>query len=284
MSIDPTVVRRRCADLGGIVRTHELTAAGIDQYSIKKAVRVGALVRVRDGLYVDPDLPADISSAVAHGGALGCVNRARAAGLWVLDRDDGDVHVAMPRNGRRQSHGSCTCLQHWSGATAHRGMTSLVDALAQMLGCVGVESFFVSLESAMRKRLIDRAQLTMLRAQVPADRRWLIDFARWNADSGLESLLRLRLRKHGISLVSQVSIPGVGRVDFLVGDRLILEVDGKPGHADAASRHKDLVRDAVAATFGLSTLRFDYSLVVHDWPLVEAAVLAKVANLHAPVR
>lgn len=63
MSIDPTVVRRRCADLGGIVRTHELTAAGIDQYSIKKAVRVGALVRVRDGLYVDPDLPADITAA-----------------------------------------------------------------------------------------------------------------------------------------------------------------------------------------------------------------------------
>jgi hypothetical protein len=39
------------------------------------------------------------------------------------------------------------------------------------------------------------------------------------------------------------------------------------------------VRDAVASTYGLDTLRFDYALVVHDWPLVEAAILAKVERM-----
>lgn len=104
---------------------------------------------------------------------------------------------------------------------------------------------------------------------------------------------RLRLRALGIELQSQVEVPGVGRVDFVLGDRLILEVDGRANHVDgfgapvgahaegmraaaASLRHKDLVRDAVAAAHGFDTLRFDYALVVHDWPAVEAAILAKV--------
>ena len=56
-------------------------------------------------------------------------------------------------------------------------------------------------------------------------------------------------------------------------------------HEGASDRHKDLVRDAVAAAHGFDTLRFDYALVVHDWPLVEAAILAKVdRGLHLGVR
>ena len=107
---------------------------------------------------------------------------------------------------------------------------------------------------------------------------------RWDADSGLESLLRLRLRRIGIALASQVEIPGVGRVDFVLGDRLILEVDGGTATRAPSQRHKDLVRDAVAAAHGFDTLRFDYALVVHDWPLVEAAILAKVGARRAPRR
>jgi hypothetical protein len=34
----------------------------------------------------------------------------------------------------------------------------------------------------------------------------------------------------------------------------------------------------VAAAHGFETLRFDYALIVHDWPTVEQAILAKVAR------
>ena len=44
-------------------------------------------------------------------------------------------------------------------------------------------------------------------------------------------------------------------------------------------RHKDLVRDANAAAWGYVTLRFDYALIVHDWDLVEAAILGSLATL-----
>ena len=88
-----------------------------------------------------------------------------------------------------------------------------------------------------------------------------------------------RLRLAGVWLLDaecQVEIPGVGRVDFMLGDRLILEVDGRLNHDGVSMRHKDLVRDAVAAALGLDTLRFDYAMVVHEWPLVEAAILARI--------
>jgi len=274
-----------------VARTSELVELGVDAYSLRLAVRSGEVSRMREGVYAVPDLPHDVQAAVGHGGLLGCLSRVRAAGLWTLSEPTG-AHVAMPPTGRRRRHDGCVCVTHWAASTASGGMTSLDDALVQLLGCRGEEEFFVALESAMRKRFLTRTSLARIRSRLPAVHRWLADFARWNADSGLESLLRLRLRVLGIDLASQVEIPGVGRVDFVLGDRLILEVDGKHNHVDGfdtsiraetdasraavSKRHKDLVRDTVAAAHGFDTLRFDYALVVHDWQIVEAAILAKV--------
>lgn len=275
MPIDAFLVHRHCADLGGVARTRELAAAGVDPYSLRLAVRGGALLRLREGVYATPETTESARVAVRHGGVVGCLSRVAAAGLWILVEPVA-LHIAVPTTGRRRPHDGCDCVIHWADSSGSGGSATLVDALAQLLGCRGEEEFFVALESAMRKRLVRRGALARLRARLPVGRRWLVDFARWDADSGLESLLRLRLRAHGISLVSQVEVPGVGRVDFVLGDRLILEVDGKPNHVGASKRHKDLVRDVVAAAHGYDTLRFDYALVLHDWPIVEAAVLAKV--------
>lgn len=282
---EPGRVERACDELGGVARTSVLLrSAGASRRDLERALRDGLLVRLRTGWVAVPDVAAGIATAVAHGGALGCVSRLELEGLWLLGEHPG-VHVAMRPNGRAHSHAACACVEHWNDVPHRAGRLSLVDALAQALGCRGVEEFFVALESAMRKRLITRAGLAALRARLPLHRRWLVDFARWNADSGLESLLRLRLRRHGIEFASQVRVPGVGIVDFVLGDRLILEVDGKRNHEGATLRHKDLVRDAVAAAHGYDTLRFDYAMVVHEWELVEAAILAKLGRgLHLTAR
>jgi very-short-patch-repair endonuclease len=145
--------------------------------------------------------------------------------------------------------------------------------------CHGDEVFFAALESALRQRKISSAATGRIRARLPLRARWLVDLARADADSGLESLLRLRLHVLGIRLECQVAIPTVGIVDFVVGDRLILETDGKENHDGASHRHKDLRRDAAASRLGYETLRFDYALVIHDWPTVEAAILAALARL-----
>mgnify|MGYP000681134559 FL=1 len=200
-------------------------------------------------------------------------------GLWVLSDDD-RLHVSMAPTGRLREHHGCACVLHWTGG-GHGPVASIVDVLRQVLACAGPEEFFVCLESAMRLKRIDAAGVARLRARVPAWARPLVDDARWDADSGLESLLRFRLRPYRLRIRSQVMIPTVGRVDHVIGDRLIIEADGHDNHDGESERHRDLVRDAAAAALGFDTLRFDYAQIVHDWPSVREAILAKVdAGLH----
>ena len=107
----------------------------------------------------------------------------------------------------------------------------------------------------------------------------MLQLARSDAQSGLESLLRFRLHLLGIRLECQVQIGQVGRVDFVVGGRLILEVDGRENHHSAERRHSDLVRDAASSALGYETLRFDYSLVVHHWDRVVPAIIAAIGRI-----
>lgn len=73
----------------------------------------------------------------------------------------------------------------------------------------------------------------------------------------------------------------VGRVDFVIEDRIILEADGKVNHASSTQRHRDLSRDAVASRLGYETLRFDYALIIHEWDTVIAAITAALARARA---
>jgi len=268
-----------CSDEAEITTYAMLRAAGRSREWIAAAMDSGILERVRRGVYAYCEPCTQVQEAAAHGGALACVSAARHHGLWVLDEDDEPTHVWMNRGGHRYQHHDCRCVEHWDelpDADAF-GLPSVPRVLRQILMCKGIEAFFVTLESALFKGKLTRAGLAWLREHVDAAAREAIFFARRNAESGLESLLRWRLRMYGLSIAAQVSIVSVGRVDFLIGDRLIIEVDGKPNHEDDPHRHKDLVRDANAATWGYITLRFDYAQVVHDWATVEAAILAQVA-------
>lgn len=130
----------------------------------------------------------------------------------------------------------------------------------------------MAVESALHLGMLTSAGRAWLRRTCGAGARAAIDLAGQDSESGLESLLRWRLRDAGITMRAQVEITGVGRVDFLLGDRLILEADGAEHHAAAGARHRDLLRDANAAAWGYVTLRFDYAMIVHDWPTVRAAV------------
>ncbi len=252
-----------------------LASAGTSRREIARAVDAGELRRVRRGVYAGPGVCASVVAACAHGGVLACVSAARHAGLWVVGRDL-EPHVWMGRNGRRYHATRCGCVEHWDAGPTVSAL-SIPRILAQILHCRGVEDFFVTLESARRKRLIGAEGMAWLRRRVGVAGREALALSRDDADSGLESLFRWRLRHRGLRIRTQLSVYAVGRVDLLIGERLLVETDGIDNHDDATHRHKDLVRDANAAAWGYVTLRFDYALVIHDWDTVEAAVLGAVA-------
>lgn len=268
--LDPRTTLDR---LGGLARGTRLQRHGLDRPSLTRAVRAGRIDRIRPGLFASPTLPDALRRAAAHGGALTCSAALRHHGVWVL-ADADRVHVWIGRRGRTYDHDGCGCRSHFFRGTVPLGVVDVETALIHLFRCEGEESFFASFESALQRGALTRAARLRIRAALPASARWLFDLAHDDSESGLESILRLRLHLVGVVLAAQVTIDGVGRVDFVLGGRLILEVDGRENHAGHDRRHKDLVRDASASARGYETLRFDYAQVIHDWPSVQAAVVA----------
>ncbi|PKQ36055.1 MAG: hypothetical protein CVT61_02740 [Actinobacteria bacterium HGW-Actinobacteria-11] len=265
------------AQHGGVVRGTLLQRYGITRRMRADEVRAGALVRVRPGVFAVPTADLSLQEAAAHGGALTCTHALRLHGIWVLSAD-GPPHVWLGGNGRVH-HADCECVGHYDAGRAGVGLAPLEEVLIHVYRCAGDEVFFAALESALTQRKISSAARQRIRRRLPARAHWLVDLARSDADSGLESLLRLRLHLSGITLECQVRIPTVGKVDFVLDGLLILEADGKGNHEAPGHRHRDLVRDAAASVLGYETLRFDYAQIVHAWPTVEAAVIAAILRL-----
>lgn len=259
--------------LGGLARGTHLQRLGFTRRELSRLVQRGEIERVRHGVFAVASVDAEVRSAVTHGGALTCANVLRRHGVWVLDADD-RPHVWVGSDRHPLAHDGCRCRTHFGAGRPPLGETGVERALLVFRKCAGDEAFFAAYESAWRKGLLPRAARQRIRSALPASARWLVDLARPDADSGLESLLRLRLHLLGIRLDCQVALDGVGRVDFVAGGRLIIEVDGRENHDGTTMRHKDLVRDAAASRLGYETLRFDYAQVVYDWASVQAAILA----------
>lgn len=263
---------------GGIARGTRLQGLGVTRRRLARAVAEGEIIRIRPGVFALHTTPAEIVDAAAHGGAVTCARALRAHGIWTLVHDE-QVHVWMGGTGRVHHPKECSCITHFFAGKMSLGVAPLEVVLVHVYFCHGDEAFFAALESALRQRRLGRPAVTRIRSRLPSGARWLVDFARADADSGLESLLRLRLHLLGIRLDTQVEIATVGRVDFVIAGRLILEADGRQNHDGVSLRHKDLVRDAAASRLGYETLRFDYALIVHQWEIVESAILAALTRI-----
>ncbi|MDQ0613744.1 very-short-patch-repair endonuclease [Microbacterium sp. W4I4] len=264
---------------GGIARGTYLQRYGCTRDRLASAVHQGLIRRVRPGVFALPSLDSKVRTAAAHGGELTCADALRARQVWILPDADDEVHVWLGRAGRRHPHSGCACTSHRSAGTAQVGYASVATALIHAYRCLSEEAFFAAYESAWNWRLITASDRRRIRAELPRKAAWMLDLARSDSQSGLESLLRFRLHLLGISLDCQVEIDSVGRVDFVAGGRLIIEVDGRENHAAAERRHNDLVRDAAASARGYETLRFDYSQVIYNWDTVVEAILPALARI-----
>lgn len=276
-----------------MARRSQLEAHGIRRAAITRAVADGGVLLVRKGVYALAHVDPEVLTAARHGGEVACAEALRRHGVWILDDTDTDAedgraaapssrpHVWIGPSGREHAHAGCRCRTHHETGErgAGFGFVDVLLAMIQFACCASPEAFFVALESSLHLGLIRFAGMRRLRERLPQRLHELLELADDRSESGLESLLKLRLRRRGIALASQVQIEGVGRVDFVLGGRIILEVDGRLNHDGASHRHKDLMRDARAAALGYETLRFDYAMIVHDWPTVLAAIEGRLAAL-----
>lgn len=113
---------------------------------------------------------------------------------------------------------------------------------------------------------------------LPQRARRVADAASPFSDSGLETLIPVRLRWMGVRIVAQAWIAG-HRVDFLIGERLVLQIDGAT-HV-GPQRKEDNRHDATLMLLGFHVIRVGYRDVVDGWPAVQDLIMrADAQGLH----
>jgi very-short-patch-repair endonuclease len=270
--------------LGGLAATHELYALGYGQTLLRYAVRSGAIIRVRKGWYCRPDLPTELQQAARVGGRLACVSAARYHGLWVPGQP-GPLHVQVPPQAcqlrsradyrRRLSDlVGHPVVVHWSeDATPSRLVVSVASCVEQVAWSHPAEFGFVVAESALHQHKLATDQWRRILARLPRRVRRKLEAAGRLSESGTESMVSFRMRRLGIRFRQQVQI-GRDRVDFLIGDRLVVEIDSTGYHESVA----DTRRDARLSMRGYRVLRFHYDQVINHWDEVLGSVLAALSR------
>ena len=175
-------------------------------------------------------------------------------------------------------------MVHWCDLEpAGRLSLGLEDALRQVVRCQPIEYVVAVVDSALSGQgrgaaLLSRKRWVVIAEEFPELTQHLLEVDP-ESGSGTESVFRIRLLvRCGLRPRTQVSVPGVGRVDFVLGHRLVIEVDSERFHADPVQYRADRRRDALLSARGFRVLRFTYEQVLFDWPQVEASVLAAVAR------
>lgn len=258
---------------GGIAPRSALTEAGCTSYAIGRARHSGRIVRIRRAWYALPDVDSAIATAVWVGGAATCVTVLARCGVW-LPKATG-VHVSVARNSsrlRRPLFDEATV--HWratSGATTV-AVDSIAVSLAHAATCLPAEFALVAIDSALNLELTTVAELEQAFVELPWVARRLLAHADAGSQSGLETLARFRLRRWRIGLRTQVQIPGVGRVDVLIGDRLVLELDGRRFHATGDRFEEDRRRDLALHRGNYLVVRLSYRQVMEEWADAERVI------------
>ncbi|WP_457099037.1 endonuclease domain-containing protein [Microbacterium sp. P5_E9] len=273
-----TDIERLCSlvrDNGGVVTVAKIVDAGHSRWVLHKALEIGALKRVRRGWVALQAADRFLVAAAHRGVVLTCVTQAKRLGLWVLADDDRHHVGADPRSSRVTT--ATKVVVHWSRPLIARAPGQLVDpienVLAAVAACQPYERALAIWESALRQQLVSKEGLAALPLG-PAARRILRE-AEIYSDSGLETMVVPRLRWMGLPLRRQVWIAG-HRVDLLIGERLVLQIDG--AHHVGAQRTADIDHDAQLMLLGYHVIRVGYQAVVHGWPHVQEQIMRAVAQ------
>lgn len=259
----------------GAVHTSQLRDEGFSAYAMSMVVARGGAQRVRRSWLVTSSCGSDERRAVEVGGRVTCVSEAAHLGLWTPAHDD--VHLVVPGTASRlDSEG---VHLHWARGPVPVSSYALHDPAANMLfhvaRCLPQADALSVWESAIRKKIVDPEELRRIRWHSSSGRR-LADLASHLSDSGLETRFVLLMRGLGVPFRQQVWIDG-HPVDGVVGERLIVQIDGF-AHHQGADRRRDLRADARLVLRGYTVLRFDFVQVLLCSGEVVATIAAAIAQ------
>ena len=264
--------------VAGALRRRDLALDRTSRRALRDLVEEGAVVE-RVGVVFAPGTDWPLIACRMLGGLLTCHSALAYYSLPELPHP-GTVHVAIPSSRGR--------VRPLAGVVVHReparwppGMSPPVAPprllVARMLRCAEETPAVVVADAALRRGLVSRAELAAMlrsnRSGGPLGHRRLAR-CREKARSPIESIARLELEDAGHSVEVGVDVPGVGEVDMLVDDRLLLETDGYQFHSSKGDWANDRRREQRLIAQGRLWVRLTYDDVMsgRTIPIVEAAL------------
>ncbi|MET3920257.1 DUF559 domain-containing protein [Arthrobacter sp. UYEF20] len=258
------------ASRGGTASAAELGRAGFGRKAINVALADGSVARIHRRHYGFPQDTGDYRAARELRGLLTCLSAAPSYGLWTL-APARTLHLCVGHRAAPRSsvaHGRCRYPRHpWLP------VAGLADVLVHALHCLPETEALVMVQCAVGRGEIS---LNFLRGRLRGNRnaraRSVLDLVIPRADSLLEVLANVAFVRAGLHVRRHVEIPGVGEVDFLIEDCLVVETDGGT-HLEPLQVKKDRRRNYASVVGGYLVLRYGYDDVVnHPWRMVAEVV------------
>ena len=263
--------------LGNLATRRQLLAIGFDRRVLEAALARNSLLRVRRGWVATLDANRIAVQAVVNGGRLTGATALRSYGVW--GGMDLRIHVQVDPAGQRRVADSSTPLSRFAAPRFEYGeivaewsmaesppphhcawRVSVADALDRFARREPAEQVIAAFESAVHARQISRTKLAEVIGRLPRRIRRMVERTNFLAESGLESIGRVRLEDLGYRVAQQVWI-GRDRVDLVIDGWLVIEFDGDEWHDPVVDRRRTnrLIRA------GYRVLRFGYFDIIEQW-------------------
>lgn len=308
LSNDIHLVERCVRRNGNVASRQTLIAARIHPASIDAARRSGVLEKLRRGMYALPEADIDQRRAVIAGGRVGCVSALRRVGVW--GGFDPALHLHVPSSASRLHLDEIVALGrspdvrrtddafwaepgeprvHWQRGHPLGGrrvrswaddwLADPLSALRQAVLCLDDEHAIAAIDSALRKNVVHARDLEPLFAQLPRRLHPLKNELDAAADSGPESIVRVRMRRAGFVVEPQIPIPGSSQLDLLINGVVGLDIDSRAWHRGQQQVSWDYGKTLQAFAFGLPILRILPHHIFENWSSTVEAISRTVSDM-----
>lgn len=271
----------------GVKSTKELKDDGYSEHQLRRAVaqRLEShqnLVRLRWGWYATQEADPEVVVAVTAGGVLTCVSALRFIGrrsaieLWTPPGSATHVRLAKGGRGSERGAGIVFCQGPGRPLPADHAVDPLPVALHGAARCVPRDFWIAMCDSVLHNTDWTLPDLQAAMGKVSPELLRMMRRCNALAESGTESIVRVRLEAAGYRVHVQPVLGGYRRADLRIG-RLLIECDSETHHSGEA-RRRDLRRDRTTLGHGWLTMRIDYHDVLYRWDEVLADVAAFTAT------
>lgn len=264
-------------DAHGVMTSAQLRGIGVSRHQLRLLHDAGELIRLRRGWHrhrlVDP-VP-KVAAAIRAGGVLTGASALALHGAWDLEGPT-EVRAARADRVRPDAGMRVVTLNREAAVRCSGAVDSIGTAFLVAASTLCADDLIVVGDSLVHRELLDPDRMLELTAGLGAERRRAVARIDGACESGTETRVRLWLERHRIGVVPQALIEGVGRVDFLVGRRLVIEVDSRAHHTGEANHQSDRTRDQRLIALGYVVIRVTYADVAFGWDAVAERILRVV--------